>query len=47
MPSTRALLPLVLLAVTGCRPMHEVARFDDDFAAARGQRRLLALVSPS
>ncbi len=45
-PMRRALVAVALLAA-GCAPLESIDRFDGEFAAAHGQRRLLALVSPS
>jgi hypothetical protein len=38
---------LLLLVLAGCTPLEAVDRFDGEFGAAKQQRRILALASPT
>jgi hypothetical protein len=38
---------LLLVVVGGCTPIAGMERFDGEFAAAKGKRRILALASPT
>jgi hypothetical protein len=41
------LVGIVVVVAVGCTPLETIERFDGEFAGARGQRRVLALASPT